>query len=111
MMAKAALDVFSGSDFHEKPMEGTSTCASSWHVDQSHPLFELRLCELAGCDSRRHLEGILLGCGLELLTRGVGKPLIVILEHADKAIKLVESPLMGLCRIRSRKAFCLLNRS
>src|SRR5229473_791404 len=30
MMAKSAFDVFSGPDFHEKPMEGTSTSASSW---------------------------------------------------------------------------------
>jgi hypothetical protein len=26
------FDVSSGSDFREKPMEGTSTCASNWHV-------------------------------------------------------------------------------
>src|ERR1700751_3706232 len=29
-MAKSDFDVLSGSDFHEKPMEGTSTWASSW---------------------------------------------------------------------------------
>jgi hypothetical protein len=32
MMAKSHLDVLSGSDFHEKSMDGTSTSASIWHV-------------------------------------------------------------------------------
>jgi hypothetical protein len=32
MMAKSDCGVFSGSDFHEKPIDGTSTCASIWHV-------------------------------------------------------------------------------
>ena len=31
MTAKSDFDVFNGSDFHEKPIEGTSTCASAWH--------------------------------------------------------------------------------
>ena len=31
-MAKSHFDVFSGSDFHEKPIDGTSTSASIWHV-------------------------------------------------------------------------------
>ncbi len=31
MIAKAELDVSNGSDFHEKPIDGTETCASSWH--------------------------------------------------------------------------------
>ena len=31
MMAKSALDVASESDFQEKPIDGTSTWASSWH--------------------------------------------------------------------------------
>ena len=31
-MAKSHFEVFSGSDFHEKPMDGTSTSASIWHV-------------------------------------------------------------------------------
>src|SRR5580698_4171523 len=31
-MAKPAFDVFSGSDFHENPINGTSISASSWHV-------------------------------------------------------------------------------
>ena len=30
-MAKVHFDVSRGSDFQEKPIEGTSTCASSWH--------------------------------------------------------------------------------
>src|ERR1700722_15833580 len=30
-MAKSHRDVFNGSDLHEKPISGTSTCASSWH--------------------------------------------------------------------------------
>ena len=29
-MAKSHLDELSGSDFHEKPVEGTATSASSW---------------------------------------------------------------------------------
>src|SRR5271166_6072437 len=32
MMAKSLFEVVSGSDFHEKPMEGTATSASIWHV-------------------------------------------------------------------------------
>lgn len=32
MMAKPHFDVLSGSDFHEKPVDGTSTTASIWHV-------------------------------------------------------------------------------
>lgn len=32
MMAKSHLDVLSGSDFHEKSIDGTSTSASIWHV-------------------------------------------------------------------------------
>src|SRR5713226_5753968 len=31
MIATSAFDVLSGSDFHEKPIEGTSTSASNWH--------------------------------------------------------------------------------
>jgi len=31
MMAKPDFDVFRGSDFQEKPIEGISTCASIWH--------------------------------------------------------------------------------
>ncbi len=31
MMAKSHFDVFSGSDFHENPMEGTLTYGSNWH--------------------------------------------------------------------------------
>ncbi len=30
--AKSHFDVFKGSDFHEKPIDGTSTSACSWHV-------------------------------------------------------------------------------
>lgn len=30
-MAKSLFDVSNGSDFHEKPLEGTTTSASSWH--------------------------------------------------------------------------------
>jgi hypothetical protein len=36
MTAKAALDVEIGSDFHENPIDGTSTRASSW-ADASNP--------------------------------------------------------------------------
>jgi hypothetical protein len=32
MIAKSDLEVLSGSDFHEKPIEGTCTSASIWHV-------------------------------------------------------------------------------
>ena len=32
MMAKSDFDAFSGSDFHEKPMDGTSTSTSIWQV-------------------------------------------------------------------------------
>jgi len=31
MIAKLDIDVSIGSDFHEKPIDGTSTVASSWH--------------------------------------------------------------------------------
>src|SRR5271169_4708336 len=32
MMAKSLFEVLSGSDFHEKPMEGTATSASIWQI-------------------------------------------------------------------------------
>jgi hypothetical protein len=32
MIANAAEEVASGSDFHENPIEGTSTCASIWYT-------------------------------------------------------------------------------
>jgi len=32
MIAKSHFEVLRGSDFHEKPMDGTSTAASIWHV-------------------------------------------------------------------------------
>src|SRR5438132_10172637 len=32
MTAKSAFDVSRGPDFQEKPMDGTSTSASSWHA-------------------------------------------------------------------------------
>jgi len=49
-----------------------------------------------------YLEDVFLSCGLEVLARGVGKALIVVLEHTNKPIELVDSPLVGLCRIRSK---------
>jgi hypothetical protein len=35
MIATSAFDALSGSDFHKEPIEGTSTCASSWHAGAS----------------------------------------------------------------------------
>src|SRR5580698_8652455 len=32
MIAKSAFEVLSASDFHENPIDGTSTSASSWQV-------------------------------------------------------------------------------
>jgi hypothetical protein len=46
-----------------------------------------------------------LGCGLEVLTRGVGKTLVVLLKHADKPIQLIDSPLIG---FRRGAKICLL---
>src|SRR5262245_20638021 len=48
MIATSAFEVFSGSDLQEKPIEGTSTCASIWQVaflPENRKCFEGSSCE------------------------------------------------------------------
>src|SRR5262245_2685356 len=67
--------------------------------DWPHPLLELRLCEFSACNRRRYFKDVFLNCRLKIIARCIAKTRVVLFEHANEAVELVDSPLVRLCRI------------